>query len=121
MLIGVVNAAIWLGKIPQEGRSLLGRVGSGGGFRGRLFGRRGDAEAHEEETKAFAEGIDKTHGATFPETLLEYRVEKGQRRKLTRIALRPRLSGPRNAIDLLRLAGGRGGGWGPRRAGRVRG
>ena len=47
---------------------LLVCAGSGGGFGSRLFGRRGDAEAHEEEAEAFAEGIDETHSVAFPET-----------------------------------------------------
>ena len=98
LLIGVASAVVGLGKTARE---LLTGVGPGGGLGRRLFGRGGDAEAHEEETKAFAEGIDETHGATFPGTLSEYRVRK--------------------VIDLPRPAGQWAGGWGHRRAGLGRG
>ena len=54
-------------------RTLTGSSCARGRFGGRLFRRRGNAETHEEETKAFAEGIEKTHGMTFPETPSEYR------------------------------------------------
>jgi hypothetical protein len=75
--------------------ALLARVGPRGGFGSGLFGRRGDAEAHEEETEAFAEGLDEAHGQD--------------------------LSREAYAIDLLRLVEARGGGWGPRQGVRVHG
>jgi hypothetical protein len=59
--------------------NLFAGVRAGSGFGGGLFGLRGDAEAHEEETKAFAEGIDETHGVAFPETHSGYRVGEGVR------------------------------------------
>ena len=73
LIIGVLKTALRLGKFLWL-RAFTGSSWARGRFGGRLFRRGRNAETHEEETKAFAEGVDEAHGVTFPETLPEYRV-----------------------------------------------
>ena len=66
--IRVAKRACWFERnCGAGGKGSSDGVGFGGGFRSRFPLRAGDADAHEEETEAFAEGIHETHEATFRE------------------------------------------------------